>query len=68
MIKSAEHPHTLMEAVRYFDIDTAEAYLASVKWPDGEPICPECGSLNVGRITSRRAFQCREKECRKQTR
>ena len=39
----AKRPHTLMEAVRYFDIDTAEAYLASVKWLGGEPVCPKCG-------------------------
>ena len=45
----ANRPRTLMQAVRYFNIDTAEAYLASVKWPL-QPCCPECGSIEVGQI------------------
>ncbi len=36
-----------------------------IKWPDG-PCCPQCGSVNVGYIQSRRRHQCREKGCRKQ--
>lgn len=55
-----------MEAVRYFsDLDRAEDYIKSIKWPNG-PVCPGCGSQNVGHIASRRRYQCREKGCRKQ--
>jgi transposase-like protein len=55
-----------MEAMLYFsDLDRAEAYIASIKWPDG-PVCPGCGCQNVGFIASRRRYQCREKACRKQ--
>jgi len=55
-----------MEAVRYFsNPEVAEEYAASVKWSDG-PVCPKCGSVNIGRIKSRSKFQCREKGCRRQ--
>lgn len=58
-------PRTLMEAMRYFDLETAAKYVESIKWPGG-PVCPKCGSVNIGRIASRARFQCREKGCRKQ--
>lgn len=54
-----------MGAMRHFDPDTAAAYVASMKWPDG-PVCPKCGSVNFGAIKSRNRHQCREKGCRKQ--
>lgn len=55
-----------MEAMRHFTSEVAEQYIASIKWPTG-PVCPKCGSVNVGRIASRpRMHQCREKGCRKQ--
>jgi len=59
-------PRTLMQAVRYFTPDNADAYVASVKWSDGRPVCPECGSVNAQRIKGRPTYQCRERECRKQ--
>jgi transposase-like protein len=65
MVAPIENPKTLMEAMRYFDPDRAQAFVASIKWPDGA-CCPKCGSMNVGEIKSRRRFQCREKGCRKQ--
>jgi len=40
--------------------------MVSVKWPDGKVTCPKCGGENVGTIASRRMFQCKAKECRKQ--
>lgn len=68
MVQSAERrPQTLLAAVRYFsNPEVAERFITRCKWPDGEPCCPECGSVNVGRIKSRNRYQCREKECRKQ--
>jgi transposase-like protein len=54
-----------MAAVRYFDPETACRYVESIKWPDG-PVCPCCGSVNIGQIKSRARHQCREKGCRKQ--
>lgn len=60
-----KNPATLLDAMRHFDPDTARAYVAAIKWPDG-PCCPKCGSVNVGRIASRNRLQCREKGCRRQ--
>lgn len=61
------HPESLLEAVRHFsDQDVCHRYMVSVKWPDGRVACPKCGSANVGEIKSRRMFQCKAKDCRKQ--
>lgn len=60
-----KRPGTLMQAIRYFDAEQSEALVRSIKWPT-DPCCPQCGSINVGEIKSRRRFQCREKGCRKQ--
>ncbi|MCZ6835551.1 MAG: IS1595 family transposase [Planctomycetota bacterium] len=60
-------PETLIGAVRFFaDEDKCFEYVCAIKWPGGEVCCPECGTISVGKIKSRRLFQCREKQCRKQ--
>lgn len=57
-------PSTLLDAMRHFDPETARRYVESIKWPEG-PVCPKCGSQNVGDIKSRNGMQqCREKTCR----
>jgi transposase-like protein len=64
---NAKGPETLTEAVKHYaDLDVCHAYMAQLKWPDGVVKCPECGAENIGTIKSRRMFQCRNKECRKQ--
>lgn len=65
MVASIRNPRTLMEAMRHFTPEVADAYIASIKWPEG-PYCPKCGSVNVGTIALHRRFQCRENGCRKQ--
>lgn len=66
-VLNGQTPKNLMQAIRLFaDADLAERYVASMKWPDAEPICPKCGSVNIGRIKSRCRYQCREKQCRAQ--
>lgn len=58
-------PTSLIEAVRTFsDLDLCHAKMESVKWPDGVVTCPKCGGTKIGRIASRRMYQC--KGCRKQ--
>jgi transposase-like protein len=60
-------PQTLLEAVRHFsDLDVCNEYMVRIKWPNGVIVCPQCGSEKIGRIKSRRMFQCKAKECRKQ--
>jgi len=60
-------PRSLLEAVRYYsDLDVCHAYMAKLKWPTGIVICPKCRSANVGFIQSRRMYQCKASDCRKQ--
>ncbi len=60
-------PQSLLEAVRHFtDPDRCHEYMKSMKWPDGRIVCPKCGGDHVGEIKSRRMFQCKTKDCRKQ--
>src|SRR6266851_5527085 len=60
-------PPTLLEAIRYFsNLDTCHEYMTAIRWPDGKIICPECGGQEIGHIQSRRMFQCKAKDCRKQ--
>jgi transposase-like protein len=67
MSKELHNPTTLLEAVQYFsDSDVCHAYMVRVKWPDGKITCPHCGGEQVGEIKSRRMFQCKDKECRRQ--
>jgi transposase-like protein len=67
MTKTATFPKTLMEAVMHFaDPDLCHEYLKGLKWPDGGVTCAACGGEVVGEIKSRRMFQCKAKECRKQ--
>ena len=58
-------PETLLDAIRNFgDPDVALAFLASLRWPDGEPGCPRCGDMDVRFIQTRRLWACRG--CQKQ--
>lgn len=61
------NPKTLLEAVRYFsDPDVCHEYMIRVRWTNRRPHCPKCESENIGEIKSRRMFQCKNKDCRKQ--
>jgi len=67
MNTETSHPKTLLEAVRYFaDPDVCHKYMVDIKWPTGKIVCPKCGGEHVGEIKSRRMFQCKAKDCRKQ--
>lgn len=59
-------PKTQIEAIRYFaDLDNCQNYLAGKRWINGKPICPHCGSSNIGKLSqSRRIWNC--KGCKKQ--
>ena len=44
MTMQNDAPETLLEAVTYFaDPDVALAFVANLRWPDGEQVCPRCG-------------------------
>jgi transposase-like protein len=60
---SGKLPTNLLEAVRYFsDLDRANDYVASLRWPDG-PICPRCGGAEHSYVSTRRIWKC--KECKR---
>ena len=59
-------PETLLEAVTYFaDEEVALAFVANLRWPEGEPTCPKCGSVNSHYfLKTRKVWKC--KDCKKQ--
>src|SRR5580658_8334470 len=60
-------PQSLLEAVKHYaDLDVCHVYMAKLKWPDGVLTCPVCKAPNVGFIKSRRMYQCKAQDCRKQ--
>src|SRR5271156_3104451 len=64
---NARGPKTLMEAVKYFaDLDVCHMYMRGLKWPDGRIVCPKCGGEAIGFVESRRMYQCKAQDCRKQ--
>lgn len=60
-------PKTEMEAVRYFaDDQTCIDFVASLRWLDGQPVCPHCGNKESYFLATRKIYKCKAKECRKQ--
>lgn len=59
-------PETLHEAIRYFStIKRCHDFLVAMRWPDGNVICPRCGSGAVGKLSMPRCvWNC--KGCKKQ--
>jgi len=56
---------TLVDLVRMFpDDETAAAWIAGIRWPDG-PECPSCGCSNVQHPTAHKTmpYRCRGKGC-----
>jgi transposase-like protein len=52
-------PTTLQEGIVYYsDPDNCLRKLASLRWPDGIVICPNCGSKSVSFNAQRRTWKC----------
>ena len=72
MAKSGPGKHfreglSLIQVTRMFSDDAAaEKWIAQCRW-NGEPACPQCGSVNVqtGAKHPSQPYRCREKGCRK---
>lgn len=55
-----DFPQTLIDAVRHFsDADKAQEFMVQLRWPEGVR-CPRCQCRNVGYISTRRKWECRE--------
>ncbi|HEY3064167.1 MAG TPA: IS1595 family transposase [Methylomirabilota bacterium] len=60
-------PATMVEAIRYFaDPDISLTFLAALRWPDGQVVCPQCGSREVTFLREYRRWKCRTKHPRQQ--
>ncbi len=67
MLNDKELPKTLQQAIKYFSDDlTCINLIASRRWSDGVAICPKCDDTNNTFLPSRKVWQCKNKECRKQ--
>jgi len=67
MLNDKELPTTLQKAIKFFSDDlTCIKFIASRRWVDGKAICPKCGETNNTFMESRKVWQCKNKECKKQ--
>ena len=67
MLDDKELPKTLQQAIKYFSDDlTCINLIASRRWVDGVAVCPKCNDTNNTFLPSRKLWQCKNKECRKQ--
>lgn len=66
MSNMTKAPTSLLEAITYFaDEDKALEFVASIRWPDGEQVCPKCGVIDEHYyLANQRRWKC--KACRKQ--
>src|SRR5579864_3490092 len=65
MNKTVAVPTSLVGAIKYFaDPDVALTTFAAFRWPDGQPVCPACGSTENTFLKTRRVWKC--KGCQKQ--
>ncbi len=52
-------PKTLQEAVIHFaDAENCREFMANLRWPDGKPKCPACGSDNVSYLPNAKVYKC----------
>jgi transposase-like protein len=55
-------PKTLQDAILYFaDYDRCRQFLMDLRWPDGQVVCPQCGSEHVIYLETARVWKCYEK-------
>lgn len=60
-------PKTLQQAVIAFsDEQFCIDIIAAMRWVDGQAVCPKCTGTNVHFMQSRKVWQCKNKECKKQ--
>jgi transposase-like protein len=64
-----DQPKTLLEAIRYFSSEqVCIDAVASLRWPDGKPVCPNCNAVEGERkhywLATQRRWKCYA--CRKQ--
>ncbi len=67
MMNANDLPKTLHSAIRYFSDELlCVQIVANWRWADGQAICPKCETANNKFMESRKVWQCKNKECKKQ--
>ena len=60
-------PETLQEAIVYFsDAENCRKYVQTWRWPDGNVICPTCGSKKVKFLENQKRWQCSSHHTKRQ--
>lgn len=63
----AAEPKTLQQAILYFaDAENCRKAVEAVRWTDGKPVCPHCGSERVTYLEKQRRYKCYEGHARAQ--
>ncbi|THJ23730.1 MAG: IS1595 family transposase [Nitrospira sp. CG24D] len=66
-IQETPLPKTLQQAVKAFaDEQFCIDLIAAMRWADGQAVCPKCSQKNNHFMASRKVWQCKNKECKKQ--
>lgn len=67
MNEDTKLPETLHEAIIYFSKgDNAHNFMVKLRWPDGKACCPRCGTSDVRFVKTRKIWECKHCETRKQ--
>ena len=66
-MKETPLPATLQEAAKAFaDEQFCIDLISAMRWSDGQAVCPNCNETNAHFMASRKVWQCKNKECKKQ--
>ena len=66
-MNAAAEPKTLQQAILHFsDYENCRAAVEAVRWTDGKPVCPHCGSERVAYLAKQRRYKCYEGHARAQ--
>jgi transposase-like protein len=65
MMSTNDTPKTLLEAVNFFAAyENCHNFMVRIRWSDGVPKCPTCGSDKVTFLANARVWKCYEKHAR----
>jgi transposase-like protein len=54
-----ESPKSLQQAIIYFSkSENVQNFMIAMRWPDGQVLCPRCGSENVTYLENQRRWKC----------
>ena len=67
MMNEMVAPKTLQDAIVFFaDEKNCREFMTNFRWPDGQPVCPHCGSKNVSYLEKQNRFQCHARHANRQ--